>query len=140
MTANPHNDQLAAAVRDDFRELVDSARLTLKDAVQEGLGEVDALAVIASTLCDDEVRMPRDRLAALLAAALVSEAARQQPVDAAFRRYEGGLGPYPAQYEKPHVYARDVHSGAGNCVCGRALRQKIHTEAANGVPVPGREV
>lgn len=50
--------------------------------------------------------------------------------------YEGSIGPGPGQYGKPHVYARDVHSGAGNCVCGRALRSTIHTEAVPGVPVP----
>lgn len=35
--------------------------------------------------------------------------------------WEGSSGPFPGQYGKSHVYARDVHSGAGNCVCGRAL-------------------
>lgn len=52
--------------------------------------------------------------------------------------WEGSIGPGPAQYGKPHVYARDVHSGAGNCVCGRALGSRLHTEAAPGVPVPER--
>lgn len=32
--------------------------------------------------------------------------------------WEGSQGPFKAQYSQPHVYARDVHSGAGNCVCG----------------------
>lgn len=52
--------------------------------------------------------------------------------------YEGSVGPGPGQYGQPHVYARDVTSGAGNCVCGRALRNSggLHTEAAPGVPIP----
>jgi hypothetical protein len=52
--------------------------------------------------------------------------------------YEGSIGPGPRQYGKPHVYARDVHSGSGNCVCGAALEHRRHTEAAPGIPVPGR--
>lgn len=34
--------------------------------------------------------------------------------------WEGTVGPFKGQYGKPHIYARDVHSGAGNCVCGGA--------------------
>ena len=49
---------------------------------------------------------------------------------------EGSVGPFPGQYRTPHVYARNVHSGAGNCVCGRALGHARHTEAAPGVPIP----
>lgn len=52
--------------------------------------------------------------------------------------YQGSIGPWPSQYGKPHVYARDVHSGAGNCVCGAGLQDARHTEAAPGVPVPER--
>lgn len=44
--------------------------------------------------------------------------------------WEGSQGPFKAQYNEPHVYARDVHSGAGNCVCGRAPEERLH------VPVP----
>jgi hypothetical protein len=51
---------------------------------------------------------------------------------------EGTVGPFPMAYDRPHVYARDVHSGAGNCVCGRNLGSRMHTEAAPGVPVPER--
>jgi hypothetical protein len=50
--------------------------------------------------------------------------------------YEGSVGPFPRQYGKPHVYARDVHSGAGNCVCGRDPRHRLHPELAPGVPNP----
>lgn len=50
--------------------------------------------------------------------------------------WEGSIGPSPAQYHLPHVYARDVHSGAGNCVCGRALGDKRHVMAAPGVEIP----
>ena len=50
--------------------------------------------------------------------------------------FEGALGPFRPQYGDPHVYARDVWSGAGNCVCGRALGAALHTQAAPGVPIP----
>ncbi len=52
--------------------------------------------------------------------------------------WEGSIGPFPAQYNDLHVYARDVHSGAGNCVCGRGLGDVRHVQAAPGVDVPGR--
>ncbi len=53
--------------------------------------------------------------------------------------FEGSLGPLTdAERRAPHVYARDVCSGAGNCVCGAALPDDLHTEAAPGVPVPDR--
>jgi hypothetical protein len=52
--------------------------------------------------------------------------------------WEGSIGPFPAQYGQPHVYARDVHSGAGNCVCGYHLGCALHVQAAPGVPVPDR--
>jgi hypothetical protein len=49
----------------------------------------------------------------------------------------GSLGPATDnEYCQPHVYARDVQSGAGNCVCGGALGDDLHTEAAPGVPIP----
>jgi hypothetical protein len=55
--------------------------------------------------------------------------------------YEGSAGPFSdEEYRRPHVYARDVMSGAGNCVCGADPRDEVHTEVAPGVPVPGREV
>jgi hypothetical protein len=50
--------------------------------------------------------------------------------------WEGTIGPGPGQYGKPHVYARDIYSGAGNCVCGRALGDNLHVMAAPGVPIP----
>jgi hypothetical protein len=50
--------------------------------------------------------------------------------------WEGSQGPFPGQYAKPHVYARSIHSGAGNCVCGAALGDLRHVQAAPGVPVP----
>lgn len=40
--------------------------------------------------------------------------------------WEGSIGPSPAQYGDPHVYARDVASGAGNCVCGRDPGHRLH--------------
>lgn len=50
--------------------------------------------------------------------------------------YEGSVGPFPNEYGREHVYARDVHSGAGNCVCGRELPHPLHPEAAPGIPIP----
>lgn len=50
--------------------------------------------------------------------------------------WEGSTGPFPAQYRQAHVYARDVHSGAGNCVCGNDLGNVLHTQAAPGIPIP----
>lgn len=50
--------------------------------------------------------------------------------------YEGSVGPFRNQYGLRHVYARDVQSGAGNCVCGQDVGHRLHTEAAPGVPVP----
>lgn len=50
--------------------------------------------------------------------------------------WEGSQGPFPSEYTGPHVYARDVHSGAGNCVCGVDLGGRVHIQAAPGVPVP----
>ena len=52
--------------------------------------------------------------------------------------WEGSIGPGPAQYHLPHVYARDVHSGAGNCVCSLDLGHDRHVQAAPGVDVPER--
>lgn len=44
--------------------------------------------------------------------------------------WEGTQGPGPGQYGDPHVYARDVTSGSGNCACGREDTHRLH------VPVP----
>lgn len=53
--------------------------------------------------------------------------------------WEGSIGPFPSQYGEPHVYARNIHSGAGNCVCGLPLKASRHVMAAPGVPVPDGE-
>lgn len=50
--------------------------------------------------------------------------------------YEGRVGPFKFEHNKPHVYARDIHSGAGNCVCGSGPRDQIHPEVAPGFPNP----
>lgn len=50
--------------------------------------------------------------------------------------WEGSQGPFPMEYKVPHVYARDVHSGAGNCVCGLDPGNSRHVQIAPGVPVP----
>lgn len=52
--------------------------------------------------------------------------------------HEGSQGPFRKDYNSSHVYARDVHSGAGNCVCGAGLGDKLHVQAAPGVDVPER--
>jgi hypothetical protein len=49
---------------------------------------------------------------------------------------EGSVGPFPREYGQQHVYARDIHSGAGNCVCGGAPGDGRHVQIAPGVPVP----
>lgn len=52
--------------------------------------------------------------------------------------HRGSVGPFPSEYQRPHVYARDVRSNAGLCVCGGPLVDvdARHTEAAPGVPLP----
>lgn len=50
--------------------------------------------------------------------------------------YEGSVGPFPGEYGRMHVYARDIYSGAGNCVCGRDPRHQLHPEVAPGFPNP----
>lgn len=52
--------------------------------------------------------------------------------------WEGSQGPFPGDYARLHVYARDIHSGAGNCVCGADLGNTRHVMAAPGVPGPRR--
>lgn len=54
--------------------------------------------------------------------------------------WEGSVGPFPDDYTKPHVYARDICSGAGNCVCGIGLPDEIHVQAAPGIDIPGRAI
>lgn len=53
--------------------------------------------------------------------------------------WEGSVGPFPGQYSLPHVYARDIGSGAGNCVCGSGLPDLLHVQAAPGIAIPGRD-
>lgn len=53
--------------------------------------------------------------------------------------WEGAVGPFRSEYGSPHVYARDIHSGAGNCVCGSDLGAWKHIQAAPGVPVPASQ-
>lgn len=53
------------------------------------------------------------------------------------------LGPLTiAERNAPHVYARDITSAAGDCVCKAALGDDVHPFAAPGVEVPesAREV
>jgi 8-oxo-dGTP pyrophosphatase MutT (NUDIX family) len=50
--------------------------------------------------------------------------------------WEGSVGPSPSEYTKPHVYARDTGSGAGNCVCGMDPRDGVHVQLAPGVDNP----
>lgn len=51
----------------------------------------------------------------------------------------GSIGPFPGQYSQPHVYARDIHSGAGNCICGWPVYSPIHVEIIPGMPNPELE-
>lgn len=48
----------------------------------------------------------------------------------------GTLGPFLDEYDRPHVYARDVRFADGRCVCGAALGDPRHVQAAPGVDVP----
>lgn len=50
--------------------------------------------------------------------------------------YEGSIGPFEPDYGKPHVYARDVMSGTGNCMCGAGPDDPLHPELVPGVPNP----
>jgi len=52
--------------------------------------------------------------------------------------WEGSVGPFSGGYAEPHVYARDVYSGAGNCVCGSDVTDWVHLQAAPGIDVPER--
>lgn len=70
----------------------------------------------------------------LIAEGSVSDLADQAKPD--IPGWEGSVGPFPSQYNAPHVYARDIHSGAGNCVCGRRLGVSKHVQAAPGVAIP----
>ena len=64
--SDPVNDQSAARARDDLADHVESARRTLAEG-----DRTDSLALIAVTLIEAEDAMPRDRLASLLAMALI---------------------------------------------------------------------
>lgn len=52
--------------------------------------------------------------------------------------WEGSVGPFPSEYGSPHVYARNVYSGAGNCVCGLDPGHARRVQIAPGVDVPER--
>jgi len=43
-------------------------------------------------------------------------------------------------YSFPHVHARDIRSGAGNCVCGSGLPDAVHLKAASGIEIPNRSL
>jgi hypothetical protein len=50
--------------------------------------------------------------------------------------WEGTVGVFKDQYGRPHVYARDIHSGASNCVCGNVLGHRLHVQAVPGIDIP----
>lgn len=52
--------------------------------------------------------------------------------------WEGSTGPFEGEYTKPHVYARSIHSGAGNCVCGRDPRDRPHVPSPLAPPITDR--
>lgn len=64
---DPWNDQLVARANRELNDHVGSARATLTQG-----GRTEATVCIAVALTEAEESMPRDRLAALLAAALVA--------------------------------------------------------------------
>ena len=64
---DPVNDQSAARARDDLRRNVAAARRTLA----QGEDRTEAIATIAVTLIEAEDAFSRNRLASLLALALV---------------------------------------------------------------------
>jgi hypothetical protein len=66
-----HNDQLAAGAREDVALHVESARATLAEAAGDRTATV---VCIATALVRDVENMPRKRLAAMLATALVQMA------------------------------------------------------------------
>lgn len=66
--ARAHNDRTAALFRDDLNQHIGSVRDTL--AAAEG-DEIVALPVIAGTLIDARYEMPRERLASMLAVAMI---------------------------------------------------------------------
>jgi hypothetical protein len=65
---DPHNDQMAARAQEDLAWHVESTRDTL---AQTSGRTVEAIAVIATALDRNRGYVPRDRMAAMLAAALV---------------------------------------------------------------------
>ena len=73
---DPHNDQMAARARHDLRRHVTSARNTLAAARGDS---ATAMAVVTTVLADEQETFPRDRLAAMLAAALVELASSEVP-------------------------------------------------------------
>lgn len=73
---DPHNDQMAARAREDLEWHIGSARDTL---AQTGGRTAEAIAVIATALDQNRAHFPRDRAAAMLAAALVRLASANRP-------------------------------------------------------------
>ncbi len=76
---DPHNDQLVARANEELDEMVESCRRSLADAPST----TDAVVGISYILRRDTVNMPRDRMSAMLGAALVrlavADAAEAQP-------------------------------------------------------------
>lgn len=67
---------------------------------------------------------------------LMDERAVRERLGLSYPGYEGSVGPFESDYASPHVYARDVMSGAGNCMCGSGPDDPIHPELVPGVPNP----
>lgn len=68
---DPHNDQLAAYARDDLDRHIRSAEVMLKDLRDDGGGDVEATAVIAMAFIENSDMYAQDRIAAMLAVALL---------------------------------------------------------------------
>jgi hypothetical protein len=72
---DPHNDQLAALTAVDLTKQLENVQHVLDQAEESDAPLSAVLAVIAQSLIDQDGEMPRDRLASLLALALVRLAA-----------------------------------------------------------------
>lgn len=57
---------------------------------------------------------------------------------AAIPGWEGTTGPTPSQYHQDHVYARDVYSTTGACLCGRPLSSVLHPAVTPAWPSEAR--
>lgn len=67
---DPHNDQVLAAVQEDFRHAMVATRTLLDEAEEKDAPLVAVMAVLSTSLARDPL-MTQDRMASLLALALI---------------------------------------------------------------------